>query len=111
SDPDVAGVGVRTAIYAQTLMSFVLAVWALWDNEVSSYELAAVETQSINILITAFAVLVSAIIQAATLGHTNFVAVIVLNLTWMNNTNAFIFNLLYFRRKSQSGMPMQFSSW
>ncbi|KAH8809594.1 hypothetical protein DL96DRAFT_1671751 [Flagelloscypha sp. PMI_526] len=102
SNPDIVGVGVRTATYAQNLLSFVPALWALWDKEVEQFELESVETQSTTILITAFAILISAIVQALTLGLTNFHATIILNLSWMNNTNTFIWFLLYAQHKNWS---------
>lgn len=103
SNPDISGVGVRVAIYAQNLLSFIPALRALWDGEVSEYELESVETQSTTILITAFAILISAIVEARTLGLTSFDATIVLSLSWMNNTNTFIYFLLYVQHKSQPG--------
>jgi hypothetical protein len=101
ADPDISGIGVRTAIYAQNLLSFIPAIWALWDGEVTAYELESVETQSTTILITAFAILISAMVKARTLGLSNFHASIVLSLSWMNNTNVFVYFLLYIHHKSQ----------
>ncbi|KAJ7635489.1 hypothetical protein DFH06DRAFT_1479144, partial [Mycena polygramma] len=111
--PDISGVGVRTAIYAQNFLSFIPALWALWDGDMSEYELECVETQSTTILVTAFAILISAMVQVGH-GLSNFHAAIVLNLSWMNNTNTFIYFLLYVQHKSQPG-PQQitptFASW
>jgi hypothetical protein len=101
SDPDISGIGVRVAIYVQNLIGFVPAVWALWDGKVTLYELESAETQSTTILITAFAVLISAMVEAKTYGLSNFHANIVLYLSWMNNTNTFIYFLLYLQHKSQ----------
>ncbi|KAJ6461859.1 ankyrin repeat-containing domain protein [Mycena vitilis] len=113
ADPDISGVGVRIAIYAQNLLSFIPAIWALWDGEVSEYELECVETQSTTILVTAFAILISAMVQVSR-GLSNFHTSIVLDLSWMNNTNTFIYFLLYIQHKSQPG-PQQieptFSAW
>ncbi|KAF5363917.1 hypothetical protein D9756_000007 [Leucocoprinus leucothites] len=95
SNPDISGIGVRTAIYAQNILSFVPAFFALKDRKVTPLELEALETQSTNILITAFAILLSVIIQALQHGLTNYHAAIILNLSWMNNTNLFIYLLLY----------------
>ncbi|KAJ6545349.1 hypothetical protein B0H19DRAFT_1167477, partial [Mycena capillaripes] len=50
SDPDISGIGVRVAIYAQNLLSFVPVIGVLRDREVSLYELETVETQSTTIL-------------------------------------------------------------
>lgn len=100
SNPDISGIGVRTAIYAQNLLSFGPAIHALHDGWVTLAELDSLETQSTTILFTAFAILISAIIQAATSGLTNFHATIILNLSWMNNTNTFIYFLLYVHHKA-----------
>ncbi|KAG6811338.1 hypothetical protein H0H92_007883 [Tricholoma furcatifolium] len=97
ANPDISGIGVRTAIYAQNILSFVPALFALLnDGKVTPVELEGLETQSRTILITAFAILLSAIIQACSLnGITDYHASIVLNLSWMNNTNLFIYLMLY----------------
>lgn len=100
SDPDISGIGVRIAIYAQNLLSFVPAIWALWDREVSEQELEAAEAQSTTILLTAFAILISAMVEVRTVGLSNFHAAVVLNLSWMNNTNTFIYFLLYVQHKT-----------
>ncbi|KAJ7864085.1 hypothetical protein B0H14DRAFT_2180514, partial [Mycena olivaceomarginata] len=102
--PDISGIGVRVAIYTQNLLSFIPAVWAIWDGEVSGEELESVEKQSTTILITAFAILISAMVEARTVGLSNFHASIVLSLSWMNNTNTFIYFLLYVQHKSQRGL-------
>ncbi|KAG6916011.1 hypothetical protein DXG01_008821 [Tephrocybe rancida] len=95
ANPDVSGIGVRIAIYAQNLLSFGPAILALKDRKVTPTELETIETQSTTILITAFAILLSTIIQACTAGISNYHASIVLDLSWMNNTNLFIYLLLY----------------
>ncbi|KAJ6496188.1 hypothetical protein C8R45DRAFT_155178 [Mycena sanguinolenta] len=109
AEPEISGIGVRVAIYAQNLLSFIPAISALTDGEVAIYELEAVKDQSTTILITAFGILISAMVQAQTLGLPNFHANIVLNLSWMNNTNTFIYFLLYVQHKSQLG-PHQIKS-
>ncbi|KAF6743792.1 hypothetical protein DFP72DRAFT_976088, partial [Ephemerocybe angulata] len=104
-NPDIAGIGVRMAIYIQTLLYFIPAFWALVDGKVTQGELDAAETQATTNLVLAFAILISSIVQAQTLGLTNYHASIVLNMSWMNNTNAFIYFLLYVQYKSQLGTP------
>ncbi|KAJ3535700.1 hypothetical protein NMY22_g6364 [Coprinellus aureogranulatus] len=103
SNPDISGIGVRIAIYIQNLLCFIPAIWAIWDGHVSDYELESAETQSTTNLVLAFAILISCIVQALTLGLTNYHAAIVLSLSWMNNTNAFIYFLLYVQYKGQEG--------
>ncbi|KAH8077258.1 hypothetical protein BXZ70DRAFT_704804, partial [Cristinia sonorae] len=114
SDPDISGIGVRVAIYIQNLFCFIPAIWALWDGQVTEYELESAETQSTTNLIVAFAILISTIVQAKTLGLSNYHAAIVLDLSWMNNTNAFIYFLLYVQYKSQPGrdsIERKWSAW
>jgi hypothetical protein len=116
ANPDISGIGVRVAIYFQNLLSFLPAFYALWnDGKVQKYELETVETQSTTILITAFAVLISTIVQAHTFFLSSFHASIVLDLSWMNNTNVFIYFLLYIHYKSYpeqgEGIKPKWSSW
>ncbi|KAF6742763.1 hypothetical protein DFP72DRAFT_1022107 [Ephemerocybe angulata] len=103
-NPDIAGIGVRIAIYVQNLLCFLPAFWALFDGKVTQGELDAAETQATTNLVLAFAILISSIVQAQTLGLTNYDASIILNMSWLNNTNAFIYFLLYIQHKSQMGI-------
>ncbi|KAK7456445.1 hypothetical protein VKT23_010693 [Stygiomarasmius scandens] len=111
SDPDISGIGVRAAIYIQNLLSFIPAIWALWDGDVSAYELECIETQSTTILITAFAILISAMVEVQTVGMSSFNAIVVLSMSWMNNTNTFIYFLLYVQHKSQPGPEHVDPTW
>ncbi|KAG6879261.1 hypothetical protein C0992_004008 [Termitomyces sp. T32_za158] len=95
ANPDVSGIGVRTAIYAQNFLSFIPAIWSLKDGRITPTELDELEKQSTTMLITAFAILISTIIQAHNHGISDYHASIVLDLSWMNNTNLFIYFLLY----------------
>ncbi|KAH8813822.1 hypothetical protein DL96DRAFT_1625471 [Flagelloscypha sp. PMI_526] len=100
ANPDVSGIGVRTAIYAQNLLSFVPAFYALVDGKVTFDELDAVETQAMTILITALALLLSAIIEAVTQELSPIHAAIIMNLSCMNNTNLFIYLLLFIHHRA-----------
>ncbi|KAJ7624527.1 hypothetical protein FB45DRAFT_725661, partial [Roridomyces roridus] len=93
---DISGIGVRVATYAQNFLSFVPAFYAiLGDGKVSSAEVSFIEDQSTNILLTAFGLLISTIVQVTdSQGLDNYHAALVLNLSWMNNTNTFIYLLL-----------------
>ncbi|KAH6911128.1 hypothetical protein BKA70DRAFT_53560 [Coprinopsis sp. MPI-PUGE-AT-0042] len=113
-NPDIAGIGVRIAIYAQNILSFFPALWALWDGIVTQEELISAEIQSTTNLVLAFAILISSIVQAQTLGLDTYHGNIVLNISWMNNTNVFIYFLLYVRYKSQPGkghVELRWSAW
>jgi hypothetical protein len=50
ANPDISGIGVRAAIYAQNLLSFVPAFYALVDGRVDGKELQTIEAQSTTIL-------------------------------------------------------------
>ncbi|KAH6914571.1 hypothetical protein BKA70DRAFT_1058038, partial [Coprinopsis sp. MPI-PUGE-AT-0042] len=108
--PDIAGIGVRIAIYIQNLLCFLPALWALWDGEVTQEELYSAETQTTTNLVLAFAILISSIVQASTLGLSNYHANIVLSMSWMNNTNAFIYFLLYIHHKRNT-VKGDWASW
>ncbi|KAF5323909.1 hypothetical protein D9611_008312 [Ephemerocybe angulata] len=100
-NPDIAGIGVRIAIYAQNLLCSFPAFWALVDGKVTETELESAEKQATTNLVLAFAILISSMVQATTLGLTSYHANIVLSMSWMNNTNTFIYFLLYVQHKSQ----------
>ncbi|KAJ7137322.1 ankyrin repeat-containing domain protein [Mycena filopes] len=95
---DISGIGVRTAAYAQNLISFVPAVLTLVDNKVSPEELCSLADQSVTILLSAYALLIAGLILAPN-QLDNYHATIVLNLSWMNNTNTFIYILLLWHHK------------
>ncbi|KAH6902360.1 hypothetical protein BKA70DRAFT_1196355, partial [Coprinopsis sp. MPI-PUGE-AT-0042] len=103
ANPDISGIGVRTATYAQNIICILSALWALLDGKVTQGELDYAETQTMTNLILAFAILISSIVQARTLGMTNYHANIVLSMSWMNNTNAFVYFILYVHHKI--GLP------
>ncbi|KAF7336280.1 Multiple ankyrin repeats single kh domain [Mycena venus] len=96
-NPDISGIGVRAAIYAQNLLCFAPVVAHLWDGNVSADEMRGVKDQSIGMLAIAFAILISCIIEAtASVPRvTSFHAAVILDLSWMNNTSTWIWFLLY----------------
>ena len=98
SNADIAGVGVRIAVYVQNVLCFSPALWAIADEKITKYELDSMENMSTTNLVVAFGILISCFIQASTLGLTNFHTSIVLSMSWMNNTNVFIYFLLYAAR-------------
>ncbi|KAJ3519358.1 hypothetical protein NMY22_g13242 [Coprinellus aureogranulatus] len=72
SNPDIAGIGVRIAIYIQIILSFVPAIWALWDGRVSEYGLDVADGFSTTNLFLAFAILISCMVQATTGGLASY---------------------------------------
>ncbi|KAJ3548395.1 hypothetical protein NMY22_g1272 [Coprinellus aureogranulatus] len=105
---------VRIAIYVQNLLCFFPALWAIWDGKVSDHELESAETQATTNLVLAFAILLSCIVQGITGKLTEYHASIVLSLSWMNNTNVFVYFLLYVQYKGQPGVgavERRWSAW
>ncbi|KAH6890209.1 hypothetical protein BKA70DRAFT_1120656, partial [Coprinopsis sp. MPI-PUGE-AT-0042] len=115
-NPDISGIGVRTAIYVQNFLCLFLAICALWDGKVTQSELAHAEMQTTTNLVLAFAILISSIVQALTLGMSSYHGTIVLLMSWMNNTNAFVYFILYIHhklglQKGKGGVDASWSSW
>ena len=84
-NPDIAGIGVRVSIYAQGFLILIPTLLFVSDGEISDKELKSIRKLSANLLLTACALLVSTYIQAAASGIDLYHAVIVLNLSWINN--------------------------
>jgi len=119
-NPDISGIGVRTAIYVQNFLCFAPVVAHLWDGKVTIDEINGIKDQSIGMLAVAFAILVSTVIEAKGSGRgqsiTSFHAAVVLDLSWMNNTSTFIWFLLYAHHRSINEMksmviPATWSGW
>ncbi|KAJ7251715.1 hypothetical protein C8J57DRAFT_1015315, partial [Mycena rebaudengoi] len=103
--PDISGIGVRTAIYAQNILCFAPVIAHLWDGIVSREEIKGIKDQSIGMLAVAFAILISSIIEATTKNDgqalTSFHAAVILDLSWMNNTSTWIWFLLYAHHRTK----------
>jgi hypothetical protein len=105
SNPDISGIGVRAAIYAQNLLCFAPVVAYLWDGKISADELKGIQDQSIGMLSVAFAILISTIVEARAKGGlriTSFHAAVILDLSWMNNTSMLIWFLLYAHHRTKA---------
>ena len=116
ANPDISGVGVRSAIYAQNILCFILAFWALYDGNVTLAELEYTEMQTTTNLVLAFAILISSMVQALTFGMSSYHGIIVLMMSWMNNTNAFVYFVLYIHHKvraseGQGRVKPSWSAW
>ncbi|KAJ6489854.1 hypothetical protein C8R45DRAFT_199254 [Mycena sanguinolenta] len=110
ANPDITGIGVRTAIYAQNLLCFAPVLAHLADGKISTDELKGIQDQSIGMLAVAFAILISTVVEAKAKGGpliTNFHAAIILDLSWMNNTSTFIWFLLYAHHRSKVDPPSE----
>jgi hypothetical protein len=105
SNPDISGIDVHAAIYAQNLLCFAPVIAHLWDGKISADELKGVQDQSTSMLSVAFAILISTIVEAKTRGGhsiTSFHAAVILDLSWMNDTSMFIWFLLYAHHRSKT---------
>ncbi|KAJ7926633.1 hypothetical protein B0H13DRAFT_1476488, partial [Mycena leptocephala] len=115
--PDVSGIGVRAAIYAQNLLCFLPVILDLWDRKISKEELKGIKDQSIGMLAVAFSILITTIDLAKGAGGgqtiTNYHATIVLDLSWMNNTSTWIWFILYvhYRSKADKPIPATWNQW
>ncbi|KAJ3560305.1 hypothetical protein NP233_g10923 [Leucocoprinus birnbaumii] len=106
ANPDIAGVGVRAATYTQNFFALLVAFSTLTDGRITKLEERTVAAQTSTILITASALLMSAFVQAKTLGVSTYHAIIILNLAWMNATNTLLQFPIFFlgqvtRRRDQ----------
>ncbi|KAJ7189158.1 hypothetical protein C8R46DRAFT_1056723 [Mycena filopes] len=84
-NPDIAGIGVRVAIYVQALLSIIYPIFFAADGAISVKEFRTLSRISINITLTACALLISTGIQAATFGLSLYHALIILQLSWINS--------------------------
>ena len=91
ANPDISGIGVRTAIYTQAVLSLVHPLVAGYDGKIDDFEMKSLATVYLGILLPGCALLLSAIIQAKTFGLSAYHAMIVLFLSWINNTSALTF--------------------
>jgi hypothetical protein len=92
--PEISGVGVRVAIYTQTFLSLAPSLLFMSDGKITRYESDSLYSINANLLLTACALLVSAFVQAATYGLSVYHAIIVLNLSWMNNASAVAYSIV-----------------
>ena len=91
ANPDISGIGVRTAIYIQAVLSLAHPIVAGYDGKIDDFELKSLATVYLGILLPGCALILSAIIQAKTFGLSAYHAMIVLFLSLINNTSALTF--------------------
>jgi len=105
-NPDISGIGVRTAIYIQAVLTLVHAIVAGYDGHIDDFEVKSLVAVFLGILLPGCALLFSAIIQARTFGLSAYHAMIVLFLSWINNTSALTF-FVYIVGEQVFGRPYQ----
>ena len=106
ANPDISGVGVRIAIYIQAVLTLVHAIVAGYDGKIDDFEVKSLVTVFLGILLPGCALLFSAIVQAKTFGLSAYHAMIVLLLSWINNTSALTF-FAYIVGERLYGRPYQ----
>jgi len=113
ANPDISGIGVRIAIYAQNLLCFLPIIFYLYDGEISLDELSGIQDQSIGVLAIAFAILITTASLAAGRNATitNYHAAIILDLSWMNNTSTWIWFILYVYSRSTAKYKPVGATW
>ena len=88
ANPDISGIGIRTAIYIQVVISLIHPLIAGYHGKIDDFEMQSLATVYLSILLPGCALFISAIIQAKTFGLLSYHAMIVLFLSWINNTSA-----------------------
>ncbi|KAJ7892997.1 hypothetical protein B0H13DRAFT_2339833 [Mycena leptocephala] len=97
---DIAGIGVRVAIYAQALLSILPPTVFAWKGKFSSEEIKKMSRMLISIILTACALLLSTGIQAATSGISLYHALIILQLSWINSMTFVTVNFVAHRAEN-----------
>src|SRR4051812_29516563 len=84
ANPDICGIGVRIAIYMQGLLAVLTLCVYMADGVVTRQEYKSAVWQTFALGITACAILVSTVIQAARDGLDPYHGFIVLHLGWIS---------------------------
>ncbi|KAK7054561.1 hypothetical protein VNI00_003760 [Paramarasmius palmivorus] len=90
ANPDISGIGVRVAVYAQTFLSFAPAFLFTYDGKLDLEEEQALLKIYTPLLISSMALLITTGIQQVTIGLGNYHILLVLNLMWMINASALV---------------------
>ncbi|KAK7026050.1 hypothetical protein VNI00_015777 [Paramarasmius palmivorus] len=102
ANPDVSGIGVRLAVYAQTFLSFAPAFLFTADGELDVEEEKVLFAIYAPLLLSSMALLVTTVFQQVTSGLGNHYMLLVLKMMWMMNVSAVVVcvapTLAWFRR-------------
>ena len=95
-DLDVAGIGVRVAIYVQNILVVITSVVSLWDGEVCPKEFKFITNPTVNIFILMWAISVSAFsLPRIELRGTNFYTQLIYRFILINYNTVLIWILVY----------------
>jgi hypothetical protein len=86
ANADIAGIGIRVSLYVQAFLMFLTALFR-WASGYQTFERQYDRTHPFytSLLLTSCALLISAMAQAAIGKLSTYHALIVLNLSWINN--------------------------
>ncbi|KAI3612360.1 hypothetical protein WG66_010060 [Moniliophthora roreri] len=102
ANPDISGIGVRLAVYAQTFLSFAPAFFFTADGELDLEEEKSLFAIYYPLLLSSMALFGTTIFQQLTVGLGNYHVLLVLNMMWMMNISAVVAcvspTLAWFRR-------------
>ncbi|KAJ3547377.1 hypothetical protein NMY22_g1682 [Coprinellus aureogranulatus] len=116
ANPDISGIGVRISIYAQTLLAFGPSIFALRNRFVGKTQEEETITDLAVLELTAdlakanqvlgLAMLLSFFVQAfSPIGLSSYHASIVLSMSWLTNSGAFVYFLLLVQYKNSEKGP------
>ncbi|KAF5349553.1 hypothetical protein D9756_008801 [Leucocoprinus leucothites] len=99
ANPDIAGIGIRVAVYLQSFIGIAISLWAMRDNKLTKGEARVIWTHASGVLLTSCSLFLSAIIQAKTYGMSTYHGLIILNLGWINNASDFLRHFVTVHRR------------
>jgi len=101
-NPDISGVGVRAAFYAQCIIYLVPPVLFASDADLSNKERTSLRQYHTILRLSGIALTISALIQTFTFGLSIQHSIVILNLSWMVNISATAILSLFFARAYRS---------
>ncbi|KAF9032421.1 ankyrin repeat-containing domain protein [Panaeolus papilionaceus] len=107
SNPDISGIGVRSAIYIQSFICIISGISAMADGVVTDDELPFLEAQALAADILGFAILVAGFAQALTFGLTPYHASILLSLAWLSSTTVAFVNFVRLSSRKPTFLNLQ----
>jgi len=93
-NPDIAGIGIRVSVYAQSFLCLIQLFLSVTDAKITDNERRQLNKIYASLLLTAFALLISAFIQICSIGLSVYHALIILNLSWINDFGALVWSLV-----------------
>ncbi|KAJ3509440.1 hypothetical protein NMY22_g16289 [Coprinellus aureogranulatus] len=96
ASPDIAGMGVRLAVYLQSIICFLPILWAIRDGiAIAEWNLRSIEALATPNLLLGFGILISSIVQIPAQGVSGYDTALALRMGWITSINAAAILLLY----------------